>query len=127
FWDPFSFKSNPELWAHENFIRLREKLASRAVLSTYTASSALRLSLCLAGFWIYRGPASGAKNETTWASTEEIPQWKEQLLGKEFVERLLRSSVETPFGAKEFFDKEKTLRALAQLSQFAEHCNNLQT
>jgi queuine tRNA-ribosyltransferase len=93
FWDPFSFKTNDTLWTQTLFEKLYHQWPKPCLLSTYTASTAIRVALLRAGFWIYRGPASGPKGETTWASTSCLTHLSTFLLGKEFLDKLERSSV----------------------------------
>jgi tRNA U34 5-methylaminomethyl-2-thiouridine-forming methyltransferase MnmC len=69
FFDPFSPRSNPELWTLAAFRSLRERLAADALLITYSASTAVRATLLLAGFFVGAGVGVGSKRETTVAST----------------------------------------------------------
>lgn len=69
-YDPYSPASNPGMWTREHFERLRRRLdAGRpCLLSNYTRSTAVRVTLLLAGFFVGRGGATGEKEETTLAS-----------------------------------------------------------
>lgn len=122
FWDPFSYKTNPEFWTLEAFIDLRKRVANDSLLSTYSASTAIRTALALAGFWIYRGPASGPKSETTWAGTQNWLALSEQLIGSEFVAKFERSDVEKPSLASgsiaQNWNKGDVLERLRHLPQF---------
>jgi queuine tRNA-ribosyltransferase len=70
FWDPFSPRANPELWTVAAFAALRRAVAARAVVYTYSASTATRVALLLAGFAVGIGDAIGDKAETTAAAVE---------------------------------------------------------
>ncbi len=69
-YDPYSPKANPELWTLEHFAELFRSLdPERGCLwSNYTRSTAVRVTLLLAGFFVGRGAATGEKEETTLAS-----------------------------------------------------------
>lgn len=71
FYDPYSARTNPELWTLEHFIALRARLSAESgcMLSNYTRSTALRVSLMLAGFFVGLGGATGEKDQTTIATT----------------------------------------------------------
>ena len=68
FYDPFSPNANPELWSVGAFRRLYAACNDRAVVLTYSAATAVRSSMLLAGFHVGRGHASGARSETTIAT-----------------------------------------------------------
>ena len=105
YYDPFSYKTNHELWSLECFSKLERYFAPRSVeLFTYSASTAVRATLLAAGFFVAKGKASGPKSETTVALTSrsiqdvrvrssriEAPRW--ELLGGDWMARWNRSSV----------------------------------
>jgi hypothetical protein len=68
--DPYSPRTNPEMWSLGLFRRLRARLPQDAValLTSYSRSTAVRVTLLLAGFFVGRGAGVGAKDETTVAS-----------------------------------------------------------
>jgi len=68
YWDPFSPRANPELWTVAAFLALRRVAADRCVVFTYSASTATRVALLLAGFAVGAGDAIGDKAETTAAA-----------------------------------------------------------
>lgn len=68
FWDPFSPRANPELWTVAAFATLRRAAADRCVVYTYSASTATRVALLLAGFAVGIGDPIGDKAETTAAA-----------------------------------------------------------
>jgi queuine tRNA-ribosyltransferase len=70
FWDPFSPKHNPALWTVAAFAALREKAGPRCTLFTYSASTATRVALLLAGWYVGVGDSIGTKAETTAAACD---------------------------------------------------------
>jgi queuine tRNA-ribosyltransferase len=125
FWDPFSLKTNAELWTLECFRQLRDQIDDPShplLLATYSASTAIRAGLLLAGFYVYRGPSTGPKSETTWASTTLFESLKDRLLGDEFLDRLRRSSIEGPFAdSNEAPNKDEMIATLLKHPQFERH------
>ncbi len=71
-YDPYSPRANPELWTLEHFTSVVSRLdPSRGCLwSNYTRSTAVRVTLLLAGLFVGPGAATGEKEETTLASTD---------------------------------------------------------
>ena len=69
-YDPYSPRANPDLWTLEHFTSLASRLdpARGCLWSNYTRSTAVRVTLLLAGFFVGRGAATGEKDETTLAS-----------------------------------------------------------
>lgn len=68
FWDPFSPRANPTLWTVRAFAAARAVAGPRCTLFTYSASTATRVALLLAGWAVGVGDATGAKDETTAAA-----------------------------------------------------------
>ena len=70
-YDPYSPGTNPGMWTLEHFTRLRACLhaARPCTLTSYSRSTAVRVTLMLAGFFTGRGGATGEKDETTIAAT----------------------------------------------------------
>jgi tRNA U34 5-methylaminomethyl-2-thiouridine-forming methyltransferase MnmC len=68
--DPYSPRANPELWTLEQFTALFARLDPPCLLSNYTRSTAVRVTLLLAGFFVGRGGATGEKDETTLAAND---------------------------------------------------------
>ena len=75
-YDPFSAKVDGPMWTLDAFVRLAAQLANVQArtpgagpteLLTYTASTAIRTSMLLAGFTVGVGPSTGSKRETTFA------------------------------------------------------------
>jgi queuine tRNA-ribosyltransferase len=70
FWDPFSPRANPDLWTVAAFSAARRAAGARATLFTYSASTATRIALLLAGWAVGVGDAIGEKAETTAAAMD---------------------------------------------------------
>ena len=70
FHDPYSPTVNPEMWTLELFAAMRAGLRddTPCLLTNYTRSTAVRVTLLLAGFYVGIGPSTGEKDETTVAA-----------------------------------------------------------
>jgi queuine tRNA-ribosyltransferase len=68
YWDPFSPRANPALWTVAAFSQARRVAGPRCALYTYSASTATRLALLLAGWAVGLGEAIGDKTQTTAAA-----------------------------------------------------------
>ena len=70
FYDPYSSVSNQEMWTLDHFSELRRRLDEKVpcLLTNYTASSAIRVTWLMAGFYVGIGSGVGKKAETTVAS-----------------------------------------------------------
>jgi len=72
FYDMFSSKTCSDQWTLATFEQLFAGCAGRAVeLFTYTCSTAARVALLAAGFYVARGRNAGEKEETTIALTPQ--------------------------------------------------------
>lgn len=79
FLDPFSPPVNPELWRKDFLAAIARRMHPDALLSTYSAATAVRLALRAAGLRVGRGPRVGPKREGTLASREaELPPLDER-------------------------------------------------
>ena len=101
FYDMFSSKTCRAHWSLETFARLLRACQSRpAALFTYSCSTAARVAMLAAGFWVARGRASGEKQETTVALTPEAAAagWGEayEFLGADWLRKWNRSSARFP-------------------------------
>jgi queuine tRNA-ribosyltransferase len=101
FYDPFSSKADPTLWSHEIFARIFNRcLPKSAELYTYSASTAVRVSLLTAGFFVAEGVGTGPKSDTTIAFTRaagaRTHPLSPQLLGQEWLARWRRSGSKFP-------------------------------
>jgi queuine tRNA-ribosyltransferase len=68
FWDPFSARANPTLWTVAAFRAMRAAAGPTCTLYTYSASTATRAALLLAGWAVGTGEGTGNKRETTAAA-----------------------------------------------------------
>jgi queuine tRNA-ribosyltransferase len=96
FFDPFSFKTNPEFWIRESFDRLFDFLGNTPCwLYTYSASTRVRADLLASGFQVGFGAASGPKASTTVAMTPAArgTGFDPEFLGPEWMGRYRRSDV----------------------------------
>ncbi len=89
-YDPYSPKANPGLWTLEHFTRLRARTADDCTLTSYSRSTAVRVTLALAGFYVGCGHATGEKDETTVAATRR--ELLSAPLGEEWLGRVERST-----------------------------------
>jgi queuine tRNA-ribosyltransferase len=102
FFDPFSFKTDRELWTLEAFRELARLLADTAAeLYTYTYSTSVRAALLAAGFHVAKGRGTGPKAETTIglspaAAARAHPH---ELLGAQWLAKWRRSDAQAPPGA----------------------------
>jgi queuine tRNA-ribosyltransferase len=90
FWDLFSPNVHPALWSRASFTALRERVDDSCTVHTYSAATAVRTAMLLAGFFVGAGVAVGAKRETTEAAAT-IGALRAPL-GQAFLERVRRST-----------------------------------
>ena len=112
FWDPFSPRSNPELWTVRAFTALRRSCSARTTLFTYSSSTTTRVALLLAGFAVGAGQPSGAQKESTCAALEVADL--QRPLDARWLDRLSRSSAPLPQDAP-----ANALDLIRALPQFA--------
>lgn len=95
-YDPYSPKANPRLWSLAHFRRLHGRLnpGKPCTLSSYSRSSAVRVTLLLSGFYVGVGPASGDKDQTTIAATH--PDFIDTPLDARWLGRVQRSTKGAP-------------------------------
>ncbi len=98
FWDPFSPHADPALWSVAAFTALRRLCRAGATVHTYSAATATRSALLLAGFAVGFGPpAPGRQPQTTVAALHH--QQLAAPLDRRWLERLARSSAGFPADA----------------------------
>jgi queuine tRNA-ribosyltransferase len=101
FYDLFSVKTDSALWTAEIFSRIFQRCAPKSTeLYTYSVSTAVRVALLTAGFFVAEGVGTGPKSATTIAFTkatgaEEHPL-APLLLGQQWLTRWRRSHVKFP-------------------------------
>jgi queuine tRNA-ribosyltransferase len=101
FYDPFSLHTNVELWSEEAFERIFNHCRGQEVqLLNYSASTAVRATLLVAGFSVGYGPATGPKSSTTVAYNDPSLASKQgvTLLGEEWLQRWEKSDAKIPRG-----------------------------
>jgi queuine tRNA-ribosyltransferase len=101
-YDPFSYKANPDLWSLYAFERVLAATDGQATrLYTYSASTAVRATMVMAGWFVGRGYATGPKIDTTVAySPAAVAQGlAEHLLDAAWLSRWKRSDAQGPIGA----------------------------
>lgn len=101
YYDPFSSKADPALWTREIFARIfKHCLPKSAELYTYSASTAVRVSLLTAAFFVAEGVGTGPKSDTTIAFTRaagaRTHPLSPQLLGQKWLARWRRSGSKFP-------------------------------
>jgi len=70
FWDPFSPRVNGPLWTVAAFAAVRRLAGPRCLLLTYSASTAVRAAMLLAGWAVGIGDGIGDKAQTTAAAVD---------------------------------------------------------
>ena len=112
FWDPFSRRINPGLWTVAAFSLLRQVAGPRCTLFTYSASTAVRLALLLAGWMVGIGDGIGDKATTTAAAMHLDDLTRP--LDAAWLRRLTRADVPLPADAP-----ADAIQRVAALPQFA--------
>ena len=99
FYDPYSPTVNPEMWTLKTFAALYDRLRADVpcLLTTYTRSTAVRVTLLLAGFFVGVGGATGEKDETT-VATNTLALLKHPL-GRGWLEKVYASTNAAPLRA----------------------------
>jgi queuine tRNA-ribosyltransferase len=97
FWDPFSPKANPDLWTVAAFAAVRRVANARCTLFTYSASTAVRSALLLAGWAVGVGESIGEKSQTTAAAVAATDLARP--LARGWLARLSRPDVPLPSDA----------------------------
>jgi queuine tRNA-ribosyltransferase len=116
FYDFYSPGVQPELWRLEYFEALRRVCTPDAILVTYSVSTPVRVALLLAGFFVGKGKSTEAKLETT-VATGGLEDLAEPL-GREWLEKLGKSSRAFPSGLENWTRDEVVARVLG-CGQFA--------
>lgn len=101
FYDPFSSKTDTEMWTLDCFDRVFAACEEHDTeLFTYSASTSVRAALLAAGFVVGRGAPTGTKPETTLAMTPVAARRAvargRVLLGTDWLERWRRSHARVP-------------------------------
>ncbi len=101
YFDPFSFKTDSDLWTLAAFRELADVCEHKHTeLFTYTYSTQVRAAMLAAGFHVAKGRATGPKAETTIGlSPLAAMHHGHELLGAEWLSRWQRSDAQVPLGA----------------------------
>jgi tRNA U34 5-methylaminomethyl-2-thiouridine-forming methyltransferase MnmC len=96
FYDPYSPAANPGMWTLEHFRRLHAALdpSRPCTLTSYSRSTAVRVTLALAGFFPGRGSSTGEKDQTTLAATRR--EFLAHPLDARWLDRVRRSTRGAP-------------------------------
>ena len=97
FWDPFSPRANPSLWTMTAFSALRRLCRAHATVHTYSAATAVRSALLLAGFAVGVGDPTQNERQTTIAAIDAGDLARP--LDLRWLDRLTRSSAPFPADA----------------------------
>jgi len=121
-YDPYSPATNPELWSLEQFRALHGTTnpARPCLLTNYTRSTAVRVTLMLAGFHVGLGHATGEKDQTTIAANG--PGLLDDPLDRKWLARVRRSTRAAPLriGGAPGAISEEDFAALAAHPQFTD-------
>ncbi|MEO7599738.1 MAG: tRNA guanosine(34) transglycosylase Tgt [Opitutus sp.] len=103
FYDPFSYKTDAVLWTAPVFSRIFDYCRPKSSeLYTYSSSTAARVALLSAGFFVAAGVGTGPKIDTTMAFSREIGPSQHplapKLLGTDWLSRWRRSGSKFPVG-----------------------------
>jgi len=101
YFDPFSFKTDSDLWTLTAFRDLAGVCKDKATeLFTYTYSTRVRAAMLAAGFYVAKGRATGPRQETTIALTPlaALSAHEHELLGQEWLAKWQRSEARAPMG-----------------------------
>jgi queuine tRNA-ribosyltransferase len=119
YFDPFSFKTDSELWSLQSFRELADLCSGKpAELFTYTYSTRIRAAMLAAGFYVAKGRGTGPKAETTigLSARAAAAVHGRELLGQEWLGKWRRSDAQAPFGTGA--DDESWREAVAAHPQF---------
>ena len=102
FYDPYSPKGNQEMWTLNHFTELFRLLhpAQTTLLTNYTRSTAVRVTLLRAGFFVGIGSVIGEKAETTIATNQL--DLLEQPLNRQWLNRVVVSRNSAPMRDKTY-------------------------
>ena len=102
YFDPFSLKTDRELWTLPAFRELALVCSHKpAELYTYSYSTRVRTAMLAAGFYVAKGRGTGPKAETTIGLSPQAANGPHdrELLGSEWLAKWRRSDAQAPFGS----------------------------
>lgn len=122
FYDPFSPKVDSDCWELPAFQKLVSHCSGKSFeLYTYTTSTMIRSTMLVSGMWVAKGVATGPKESTTIAFSDEDTGKKHKsahnLLAKEWLDRWHRSQAQFPKNLPEK-DKPSFTKAIENHKQF---------
>jgi tRNA U34 5-methylaminomethyl-2-thiouridine-forming methyltransferase MnmC len=126
--DPYSPRTNPEIWSLKQFIRLRARMpeSTPALLTSYSRSTAVRVTLLLAGFFVGCGDRVGEKDETTIAANG--PDLLARPLDEKWLARVAASTASAPLRDRADFGggriSEEEFAAIRKHPQFTRSENS---
>ena len=98
FFDPYSPAQNIEMWNLETFRSIWQAVsaseAPSCMMTNYTRSTAVRVTMALAGWFVGKGVPTGDKTETTIAANR--PELLDKLLGEDWINRVRSSTNAAP-------------------------------
>ncbi|HNW35930.1 MAG TPA: tRNA guanosine(34) transglycosylase Tgt, partial [Candidatus Ozemobacteraceae bacterium] len=126
FYDPFSSSTNSMLWTSRTFSCILSCCRpTSAELFTYSSSTAVRVALLSAGFYVAAGVSMGPKTDTILAFSRSdgaaAHPSSPRLLGQEWLERWRRSESQYPRGITPE-EREQIKRRIESHPQFALGC-----
>jgi queuine tRNA-ribosyltransferase len=100
YYDPYSYKTNHEMWSVDAFEAIHRHVGSADVeFYSYTASTRVRAAMLASGFFVASGQASGVKTETTVALTKAAAyRYQSSWLSDEWLKKWNRSQAKWPDG-----------------------------
>lgn len=121
FHDPYSPARNPGMWSLEVFRAARERVGEgECFLTNYTRSTAIRVTLALAGWWVGYGVPTGDKDQTTIAASRA--GLLNRPLDRDWLRRVRASTNAAPFRGGQYAPgpiSDADYATLCALPQFA--------
>jgi chorismate dehydratase len=119
FQDPFSPSKNPELWSVNYFIKLKELLSEKGIITTYSSADQIRRAMIEAGLNIGRGPSVGKKREGTIAALIETLTELDEHEKKEIIKNIKSEPYEDPdFNLSREQILENRLRKIKDIKEY---------
>ncbi len=99
YYDPFSPSSDTSLWTIDCFAKLKARLNQNGLVLTYSNSTAVRVAMLAAGFFVAAGIATGPKANTSIAflNHASLPA-SAQILGSAWLASWEKSQAKLPYG-----------------------------
>ena len=109
FWDPFSLKTDSEMWLGSTLSLLTEKAFSdEIILSTYSSATRFRAALLSLGWWVSKGiPISGRAESTIAGSKNMFKRLSIAPLSSDWLLKFNTSSAQFPLDWENSSDRKK--------------------